>query len=60
MARFDDGRDLKDRDGKEVVRCSFCGTSWRDAKHLIPGPGVYICDECVELCSSIIEEKNKS
>jgi hypothetical protein len=39
----------------EVLFCSFCGKSQHDVKKLIAGPGVYICDECVELCTEIIE-----
>ena len=37
------------------VRCSFCGKSQETVKKLVAGPGVYICDECVDLCTSIIE-----
>ena len=37
------------------VRCSFCGKSQENVKKIVAGPGVYICDECVDLCSSIIE-----
>ncbi len=37
------------------VRCSFCGKSQENVKKIVAGPGVYICDECVELCTSIIE-----
>jgi ClpX C4-type zinc finger/Glyoxalase superfamily protein len=39
----------------DVLFCSFCGKSQHDVKKLIAGPGVYICDECVELCTEIIE-----
>ena len=37
------------------VRCSFCGKSQENVRKIVAGPGVYICDECVELCNSIIE-----
>ena len=37
------------------VRCSFCGKTQENVKKIVAGPGVYICDECVELCTSIIE-----
>ena len=36
-------------------KCSFCGKSQKQVKQLIAGPGVYICDECIELCNEIIE-----
>lgn len=38
-------------------RCSFCGKSQDQVKRIIAGPGVYICDECVELCGEIIKEE---
>lgn len=44
-------------DGGELLKCSFCGKSQRQVKKLIAGPGVYICDECIELCNEIIEEE---
>ncbi|MGC8512531.1 MAG: ATP-dependent Clp protease ATP-binding subunit ClpX [Acidimicrobiales bacterium] len=49
MAKFGDSSDL--------VKCSFCGKSQKQVKKLIAGPGVYICDECIELCNDIIEEE---
>ena len=49
MARIGDGADL--------LKCSFCGKSQKQVKKLIAGPGVYICDECIELCNEIIEEE---
>ncbi|WP_027346695.1 ATP-dependent Clp protease ATP-binding subunit ClpX [Hamadaea tsunoensis] len=49
MARIGDGGDL--------LKCSFCGKSQRQVKKLIAGPGVYICDECIDLCNEIIEEE---
>jgi ATP-dependent Clp protease ATP-binding subunit ClpX len=43
-----------------VLKCSFCGKSQKEVKKLIAGPGVYICDECIDLCNDIIvEEKQK-
>ena len=44
-------------DGGELVKCSFCGKSQKQVKKLIAGPGVYICDECIELCNDILEEE---
>jgi len=41
----------------EQLKCSFCGKSQRQVKKLIAGPGVYICDECIDLCNEIIEEE---
>src|SRR5256884_6984268 len=49
MAKFGDGGDL--------LKCSFCGKSQKQVKKLIAGPGVYICDECIDLCNEIIEEE---
>jgi len=42
---------------KVTVRCSFCGKSQHEVKQLIAGPAVSICDECVDLCATVIEEK---
>ncbi|HEX7100818.1 MAG TPA: ATP-dependent Clp protease ATP-binding subunit ClpX [Acidimicrobiia bacterium] len=44
-------------EGGELLKCSFCGKSQKQVKKLIAGPGVYICDECIELCNEIIEEE---
>src|SRR5574340_1435239 len=49
MARIGDGGDL--------LKCSFCGKSQKQVKKLIAGPGVYICDECIDLCNESIEEE---
>ena len=49
MARVGEGADL--------LKCSFCGKSQKQVKKLIAGPGVYICDECIDLCNEIIEEE---
>ena len=48
MAKFEDNKS---------VRCSFCGKPQETVKRIIAGPGVYICDECIGLCSNIIEEE---
>ena len=48
MARIGDG---------DLLKCSFCGKSQKQVKKLIAGPGVYICDECIDLCNEIIEEE---
>jgi ATP-dependent Clp protease ATP-binding subunit ClpX len=52
MAKFGEGADL--------LKCSFCGKSQKQVKKLIAGPGVYICDECIDLCNEIIEEEFSS
>src|SRR2546428_1682220 len=44
-------------DGGDLVKCSFCGKSQKQVRKLIAGPGVYICDECIELCNDIIDEE---
>src|SRR3954454_22891567 len=44
-------------DANEQLLCSFCGKSQRQVKKLIAGPGVYICDECIDLCNEIIDEE---
>ena len=49
MARVGESADL--------LKCSFCGKSQKQVKKLIAGPGVYICDECIDLCNEIIEEE---
>ncbi|MDN5276450.1 MAG: ATP-dependent Clp protease ATP-binding subunit ClpX [Clostridiales bacterium] len=48
LARYDDRKQLK---------CSFCGKTQDQVRRLVAGPGVYICDECIELCQEIIEEE---
>ena len=42
-----------------LYRCSFCGNSQEEVKTLIAGPGVFICDECVQLCQAIIDKKQE-
>ena len=44
-------------DSGELLKCSFCGKSQKQVKKLIAGPGVYICDKCIDLCNEIIEEE---
>ena len=44
-------------ESSELLKCSFCGKSQKQGKKLIAGPGVYICDECIDLCNEIIEEE---
>ena len=41
----------------DLLKCSFCGKTQKQVKKLIAGPGVYICDECIELCNEIIVEE---
>ena len=43
-------------DDKKQLKCSFCGKSQDQVRRLVAGPGVNICDECVELCSDIIDD----
>ena len=47
-------------EGGELLKCSFCGKSQKQVKRLIAGPGVYICDECIDLCNEIMEEEATS
>jgi ATP-dependent Clp protease ATP-binding subunit ClpX len=42
---------------KRLYRCSFCGKAQTEVKTLVAGPGVFICDECVQLCQAVINEK---
>lgn len=44
-------------DDKKQLKCSFCGKNQDQVRRLIAGPGVYICDECIELCSEIIADE---
>ena len=48
---------LKFGDDKGQLKCSFCGKTQEQVRKLVAGPGVYICDECIELCNEIIEEE---
>ncbi len=49
----------KKEDSNDNLFCSFCGKNQKEVKKLIAGPAVYICDECIQLCSEIIEEENE-
>ncbi|MBC2713591.1 MAG: ATP-dependent Clp protease ATP-binding subunit ClpX [Desulfosarcina sp.] len=49
----------KKNEPNENLFCSFCGKNQKEVKKLIAGPAVYICDECIQLCSEIIEEENE-
>ncbi|RJP82761.1 MAG: ATP-dependent Clp protease ATP-binding subunit ClpX [Desulfobacteraceae bacterium] len=49
----------KQGDGNDNLFCSFCGKNQKEVKKLIAGPAVYICDECIQLCSEIIEEESE-
>jgi ATP-dependent Clp protease ATP-binding subunit ClpX len=51
---------FKYTDDKSQLKCSFCGKAQEQVKKLIAGPGVYICDECIELCNEIIDEETGS
>src|ERR1700750_1991355 len=58
--RLDEGTEssvARSGDGGDLLKCSFCGKSQKQVKKLIAGPGVYICDECIDLCNEIIEEE---
>ena len=55
--RKNEGRMARIGDGGDLLKCSFCGKSQKQVKKLIAGPGVYICDECIDLCNEIIEEE---
>ena len=44
-------------DTAELIKCAFCGKSQKQVKKLIAGPGVHICDECIELCNEIVDEE---
>ncbi len=45
---------------KRLYRCSFCGKAQTEVKVLIAGPGVFICDECVDICRPIIEKEQRT
>src|ERR1700750_2750207 len=58
--RLDEGTEssvARSGDGGDLLKCSFCGKSQKQVKQLIAGPGVDICDECIDLCNEIIEEE---
>src|SRR5699024_1705 len=48
---------FKFNEEKGQLKCSFCGKSQEQVRKLVAGPGVYICDECIELCTEIVEEE---
>src|SRR6185312_10202783 len=50
---------MKNKDNSGTLRCSFCGKGQKEVKKLIAGPGVYICDECIDLCMDIIDEEKE-
>ena len=56
---LDKWEDVYDDVFKEPLKCSFCNKTQHEVRKLIAGPGVYICDECVELCCEILEEEFK-
>ena len=43
--------------GNDAVRCSFCGKTQEEVRKIVAGPGVYICNECIDLCKEIIDEQ---
>ena len=49
----------KKKDENDNLFCSFCGKNQSEVRKLIAGPAVYICDECIQLCSEIIEEESE-
>src|SRR5210317_1667973 len=49
----------KKKDDNDNLFCSFCGKNQSEVRKLIAGPAVYICDECIQLCSEIIEEESE-
>ena len=51
------GRQRRRKRGRADLACSFCGKSQKQASKLIAGPGVYICDECIDLCNEILAEE---
>ena len=51
------GKQRRRRRGKADLACSFCGKGQKQVKKLIAGPGVYICDECIDLCNEILAEE---
>ena len=48
---------FEDTSGMDSVHCSFCGKSQDEVKKIVAGPGVYICNECVDLCQQIITQE---
>ncbi|MGL4698277.1 MAG: ClpX C4-type zinc finger protein, partial [Apilactobacillus waqarii] len=48
---------FEDNEGKGPITCSFCGKSQDQVKKIVAGPGVYICNECIDLCKDIVDEE---
>ena len=48
---------MANKDSSQALKCSFCGKSQKQVIKLIAGPGVYICDECIDLCNEILDEE---
>ena len=48
---------FEDTSGMDSIHCSFCGKSQNEVKKIVAGPGVYICNECVDLCKQIIDQE---
>src|SRR5450631_581413 len=52
---------MTERDDRRLhTRCSFCGKGQEQVRKLVAGPGVYICDQCIDLCQEVLEEDNRS
>jgi len=51
------GKRRRRRRGKADLACSFCGKSQKQVKKLVAGPGVYVCDQCIDLCNEILAEE---
>ncbi|MCJ7666156.1 MAG: ATP-dependent Clp protease ATP-binding subunit ClpX, partial [Actinobacteria bacterium] len=49
----------KEKNKDDFLKCSFCGKSQKQVRKLIAGPGVYVCNECIDLCNEIIDEELK-
>ena len=47
----------KGNNGKQTIKCSFCGKTQENVKRIVAGPGVYICDECIKVCGNILEDE---
>src|SRR5437660_10145570 len=47
-------------DRRRHTRCSFCGKGQEQVRKLVAGPGVYICDQCIDLCQEVLEEDSRS
>jgi len=47
-------------DRRRYTRCSFCGKGQDQVRKLVAGPGVFICDQCIDLCQEVLEDDNRS